>query len=101
MTNVIALPKGPLTPEIIGPFSVWYLSVDGHQVPYLTATPNEDGTFGITLDNRFQVTCSQAELDKWLWFLANAMAVAAGKTSFGELSNQRNLFKSPISKFEP
>jgi hypothetical protein len=82
-----------MTTEYIGPFIDKYkLLVEGCIVPYLTATKNNNGDWNLTLDERYGITATEEEVGKWLWFLAYAMAVAAGYTCFGENSKQMNLF---------
>lgn len=44
-----------------------------------------------TLDGRFgHGPIPESEINRWAWFLANAMAVSAGYTSHGENSRRRN-----------
>lgn len=42
----------------------------------------EDGRWDLTLDERFAHETTGSELQRWLWFLANAMAIAAGYDKF-------------------
>ena len=44
----------------------------------------------LLLDNRFGMDTTEEELARWAPFLANAMAVSAGRTSHGERSYLRN-----------
>lgn len=65
--------------------------VDEHMLPYITAHITEDGQVDLSLDQRFGLTeANQETARKWLWFMAQAMAVAAGRTSHGENSYVRN-----------
>jgi hypothetical protein len=67
--------------------------VDGYTVPYIEAHVFEgenEGLISLILDNRFGLDTNAEEIERWLPFLANAMAVAAGRTSHGEHSNIRN-----------
>ena len=84
--------------EVIGPFSQHRVVIGGYIVPHLTVSTvksqgPEDGMFNVMLDERFCVCCTQEELDKWGWFIANAMAHAAGYSSFGENSNPVNPYR--------
>jgi hypothetical protein len=63
--------------------------VDGHEVPYIDVGVTDEG-FTLILDNRFGIDASPEELQKWLPFVADAMAVSAGRTSHGRNSNIRN-----------
>ncbi len=67
--------------------------VDGYDLPYIEAHVFEgenEGLISLILDNRFGLDTNPEECERWLPFLANAMAVAAGRTSHGEHSNIRN-----------
>ena len=65
------------------------VEVDGYPVPYIEAGESGNAV-SLILDSRFGIDTSQEELERWLPFLANAMAVAAGRTSHGANSNIRN-----------
>lgn len=77
--------------EMVGPFVDFYkITWKGYRVPYLTAN-KLTGPTGMTgpeerwhlnCDERFVIECSDAELRRWIWFLAQCMAVAAGCTHF-------------------
>ncbi|HET8627408.1 MAG TPA: hypothetical protein VFL91_08310 [Thermomicrobiales bacterium] len=85
---------------IIGPFvEEWRLTVDGYRVPYLTAYPGgAPDTWHLVLDGRFGVDVTDEEPRRWLWFVANAMAVAAGYSSFGEHCRPINPFTLRMSE---
>lgn len=82
--------------ELIGPFSAHRVMVDGYILPHITVSTvkggPEDGMLNVMLDERFCVLCSEEELGRWAWFIGNAMAHAAGYSSFGENSNPVNPF---------
>lgn len=81
--------------QAIGPWVDSYrLTVYGYEVPYLEAhlDPGTEDQWSLSLDHRYGLDCSHAELERWLPFLANAMAVAAGYTSFGEHAQPTNPF---------
>lgn len=90
MSDIIDFPtqaKGPFCPKIHGPFEPeHYVSLDGYKVPHVTVHPQPDGKVGVTIDNRFTThePVSEEEFARWIWLLANAMAVAAGYTAHGE-----------------
>lgn len=69
------------------------LQVDGQEVPYITGFEHEGehaGRVSLTLDGRFGMDTTVEELGRWAWFMANAMAVSAGRTSHGPNSYVRN-----------
>ena len=79
-------PKGPFYPKIHGPFEPeHYVSIAGYKVPHVTVKPQPDGKIGVSVDNRFYLEpVPEEEFSRWIWLLANAMAVAAGYTAHGE-----------------
>lgn len=81
--------------ELVGPFDGehYRLTVEGCEVPYIVGRCNPDSdAVELTLDRRFAVTTNQAELRKWAWFLAHAMAISAGYTCHGKQSAKINPF---------
>jgi|ERR1051326_8699254 hypothetical protein len=70
--------------------------VDDYPVPYITVGHQRGNReFHLSLDRRFGL---DATLDQLVvWFMANAMAVSAGRTSHGENSNIRNPHGAPGS----
>ena len=89
------------TIEIHGPFLPEYrVTLDGFRVPFVTATPTDDGRVDVFIDRRFAMegSVSRDEFDRWLPILANAMAVAAGYSSFGENSGRSNPFQVRMSR---
>jgi hypothetical protein len=67
--------------KFVGPFHSHEVVLNGHQVPYLNATPTEEGVH-LSLDARFGVDLSHDEADKIIPFLADTIAVALGYTCF-------------------
>lgn len=71
----------------------------GYMVPYLEAVKHtaakDDGLIDVVLDDRYAITIeNEDDLQMWIPFLANAMAVAAGFSSHGENSVPRNRFNT-------
>lgn len=66
------------------------VAVDGSRLPYIDACREQDGSVYLLLDGRMAITTTEDELSRWLWFLANAMAVAGGRTCHGSGSYLRN-----------
>jgi hypothetical protein len=63
-----------------GPFKHHDVVVNGHAVPFLTATPRDDGSIALHLDRRFVVELDPDEVERVVPFLADCMAVALGHT---------------------
>jgi hypothetical protein len=81
------------TLAIIGPFDTYRVTVNGYRVPYISAV-RHDGLISLTLDERFG--CDIADDDQAtpiIDFIANAMAVAAGYSCFGENSQELNPYR--------
>jgi hypothetical protein len=64
-----------------GPFRHHDVVVEGRRVPFVKATPLDGGRVDLWLDDRFALTVTAGEAERFLPFLANAMAVALGFTS--------------------
>lgn len=92
----------PYGVKIIGPFVAEYrLTVRDFRVPYMSAFPMQDGSWNLVCDERFMIECTDDELRKWLPYLADAMAVAAGFSSFGENARPVNPFAVRMSALGP
>lgn len=65
----------------VGPFEHHDVLVSGRQVPYLRATPVDGGRLDLTLDRRFGLILSADEAERFIPFLAQAIAIASGYTS--------------------
>jgi hypothetical protein len=77
--------------ETVGPFHSEYyqVTIDGYQVPKLKALKRsgaQDGIITLVLDGRLAIDIADDQLDPWLWLVANAMAIGAGYSCFGENS---------------
>ncbi|RZO83015.1 MAG: hypothetical protein EVA65_15860 [Oceanococcus sp.] len=80
---------------IEGPFNTYLhrLVIDGYEVPMIRLQPRDDGKWALSLDERFGIDATEEELDRWGWFVANAMAIAAGWSCHGENSTTPNPYK--------
>jgi hypothetical protein len=65
----------------VGPFEHHDVVVDGREVPYLRATPLDGGGVDLSLDRRFGLILSVEEAERFVPFLAHAIAIASGYTS--------------------
>lgn len=89
--------------EIIGPFMPESrVTLYGYKVPYLTVYPREDGTVNVVVDGRFGLhePVSREEFDRWVFIIANAMAVAAGYSCHGENCGPSNPFMTRMSELK-
>ncbi len=64
-----------------GPFAHHQVVVDGRKVPFLHAKPLDGGKIDLWLDDRFPLILTAEEAERFIPFLANALAVALGFTS--------------------
>ena len=65
--------------EYVGPFEGWQVVVDGWcRVSLLEAHPLEGGGVSLILDSRFGLELSVADAERFLPFLAHAVAIASG-----------------------
>ncbi len=91
--TIIRKPADPVVQsgvELVPEATTHAVRVDGHIVPLVSVAVADDGQWHIILDGRFGMVAAEDEAKRWLWFLANAMAVAGGYTSFGPFSRPRN-----------
>jgi hypothetical protein len=68
----------PESVEFVGPVEQWWVSLNGYRVPFLTALPRNGGVIDLTLDDRYLVTLTVEEADRFIPFIADAIAVARG-----------------------
>jgi hypothetical protein len=75
--------------------------IDQTIVPYIDIVrpQADDDDWHVILDDRFGVDCTEEELHRWLPFVANAMAVAAGRSSHGPNSFPINRHGEPIAGY--
>jgi hypothetical protein len=86
--------------EIVGPFEEYRVVWGGYEVPHIEARPMKDGTYYVTVDNRFGIhqSVTREELENWMPILANAMAVAAGWSCHGDNSRRPNPYMIRVSR---
>jgi hypothetical protein len=76
-------PEGLLAPsavEFVGPFQHHDVVVEGREVPFLRAFPQDGGRVHLTLDRRLGLDLTLAEAERFVPFLADAIAIALGYT---------------------
>lgn len=89
--------------EFHGPFIEHYrLTVDGYHVPHLTAqlVPGTEDHWNLVCDGRFMLDAPGEEIRRWLWFVANCMAVAAGYSCHGENCRPINPYMLRMSRID-
>jgi len=80
-----------------GPFTQHDVVVDGWSVPLLHAHPSgeHDETVMLVLDNRLALTISVEEAERFVPFLADAIAIALGYTCHPNEDEEPPLIKQP------
>jgi hypothetical protein len=85
--------------ERVGPFNESYykITIGGYLVPYIKAYKNIDGSWTLLLDGRFAIDIqNEEEIQRWVWWVANAMAIASGYSCFGANSAPIDLFNRQL-----
>lgn len=77
-------------------------ALHGFKVPRVEGriVPGSETLWKIVLDGRFSIEARQEELASWLWLVANAMAIGAGFSCFGENSQPANPYGTRIAEIE-
>jgi len=83
--------------ESVGPFSEWRIKLDGYRVPKLTGRTDSKGMFHLCLDHRFGIEIPEKYAHQVVWLIANALAIGAGYSCFGDNSQIANPFKCRMS----
>lgn len=87
--------------NFIGPFEHHDVIVHGHQVPFLRATPLDGGQVHLNLDRRLGLTMTAQEAERFLPFLADAIAVASGYTSHPREGRDAPMARHPFPAVAP
>lgn len=68
------------------------VTLDGYLVPDVRVMERPDtGQWNVTLDGRYGIVAENLEeLQRWMWIVANAMALGAGYSCHGENSQMHN-----------
>jgi hypothetical protein len=85
--------------DLIGPFESHDVVVGGRAVPFLHGKPVDGGQVDLTLDRRFGLTLSVAEAERFVPFLAHAIAIGMGYACHPdatEKATKRSLFPRVI-----
>ena len=66
------------------------VTLDGYLVPRVKVLENHaTGQWNVTYDNRFTISASLEEMQRWLWLVAQAQAVGEGYSCHGQNSVYR------------
>jgi hypothetical protein len=84
-----------------GPFSQHEVVVSGWKVPFLHAQPQDGGMLTLMLDNRFLLEIPVAEAERFVPFLADAIAIALGFEAHPDANDSLPLVRSPHPKPRP
>lgn len=98
--KIIEFPKTeqPKSVEFVGPFvEQWKVIVGGYEIPKLSAIVQKDGDIMLTLDGRFGIDGTPEEMEKWLWIIANALAIGEGYSHYGAETKGRPFAPKVIS----
>jgi hypothetical protein len=78
--NVIEFPSKAIEPEfLVGPFEEYRVQVSGRFIPKLSGYAHVEGTYGLTVDNRFGGTfSSKQDAQQAAWLIAQALAIGQG-----------------------
>lgn len=85
----------------VGPFEHHDVVVEGRQVPYLRATPLDGGHVHLNLDRRLGLTLTVEEAERFVPFLADAIAVASGYTSHPDAERDGPNERHPFPRVSP
>jgi len=70
-------------------------------VPFLSATPVDGGQIDLTLDQRIGLSLSAQEAERFVPFLAHAIAVALGYTSHPDAGRDGPNVRHPFPRVAP
>lgn len=70
-----------------------HATIDGYLVARIRVSEHfESGRWSLTLDDRFGVVADNIEeLDRWLWLVANAIAIGEGLSCHGKNSRKMSM----------
>jgi hypothetical protein len=85
----------------VGPFEHHDVVVAGRQVPFLRAAPLDGGRIDLTLDRRLGLTLTVAEAERFVPFLADAIAVALGYTCHPSAERDDPNLRHPFPRLRP
>lgn len=82
--------------ESIGPFNQYKLTLDGYRIPNLEGRQLPSGNWYLALSNSCSIEVPDLYGKGVAWMIANAMAIGAGYTCFGEGAKPLNPFKTRL-----
>jgi hypothetical protein len=97
--NMASLPESEL--EFRGPYESHDVVFKGRQVPFLRADLVDGGKIDLTLDRRFGLLLTAAEAERFVPFLAHAIAVALGYTAHPDAERDGPVVLHPFPRVHP
>ena len=85
--------------EMVGPFQVYEVVINGRSIPRLTARP-EDEKIAFILDGRFGASFWPKDAEQAAWLIAQALAIGEGYSYIGA-ENKDRPFAPRIGKLSP
>lgn len=81
--------------EFVGPWGggEYRVTIDGYRLPKVVAYLTGEDQWSLTLDERFGLDATHEECQRWLPWLANAMAIGGGYSCFGKNSQEANPYQ--------
>jgi hypothetical protein len=89
-------PESPL--EFRGPYESHDVVFKGREVPFLRADVVDGGRIDLTLDRRFGLVLTAAEAERFVPFLAHAIAVASGYTAHPDADRDGPTVRHPFPR---
>jgi hypothetical protein len=87
--------------EYVGPFESHDVVIEGRHVPFLQAAPTDGGIIDLTLDRRIGLRLTVAEAERFVPFLADAIAVGLGYTSHPDAERDGPNPRHPFPRVTP
>lgn len=75
--------------ELVGPFEVYQVIVEGRAIPRLTGRKPSEYQTTLTVDDRFSATFTDDAAAQAAWLISQAMAIGAGYSHLGALSKDQ------------
>jgi hypothetical protein len=100
MSNIIQFPGQEGSIQLHGPIEKrrWLITIDGFLVPHLEVRHLDGDRLSLCLDDRFEIDCPKEEANMFVWMIANAMAISAGYSCFGEHAKPLNPFMRKVNQ---
>lgn len=97
--DLVAIPESRV--DYVGPFESHDVVIAGRQVPFLRATPLDGGRIDLTLDRRLGLQLSVEEAERFVPFLADAIAIGLGYTCHPSAETDGPVLRHPFPRVTP